>query len=290
VFDDEGKIKLVNASAEKLFGYTRLELIGQNVEVLIPDRLVNAHKLLRDSYLADPQTRAMGQGRDLSARRKDGSEFAVEIGLNALSREGRHVVLATVMDISERKKATEQQRLMINEMRHRTQNLFAVVHAVAARGLDERQNVTEAKATILSRIEALARAHAMLADAAWEGAPLDQIVRQTLAALSAVATSLSLHQRRSSLPLLFTSSRQTLPSMARCPSRPAASLWRARSTGKRLKRCSHFDGRRAEVRPLQRSYGGVSGAPSSSMPPRDLASTPQWTTRRLVSNTNLLSP
>jgi len=188
VVDDEGKIKLVNASAEKLFGYTRLELIGQHVEVLIPDRLVNAHKLLRDSYLADPQTRAMGQGRDLSARRKDGSEFAVEIGLNALSREGRHVVLATVVDISERKRATEQQRLMINEMRHRTQNLFAVVHVVAARGLDERQNVTEAKAIILSRIEALARAHAMLADAAWEGAPLDQIVRQTLAAFTDRAT------------------------------------------------------------------------------------------------------
>jgi PAS domain-containing protein len=62
------KVRLVNAMAEKLFGYTRLELIGQNVEVLVPDRLVNAHEALRNNYMSAPETRAMGIGRDLNAR------------------------------------------------------------------------------------------------------------------------------------------------------------------------------------------------------------------------------
>jgi PAS domain S-box-containing protein len=188
VIDDEGKVTLVNASTEKLFGYTRLELIGQNIDVLVPDRLVNAHEALRKAYMTSPETRPMGRGRDLSARRKDGGEFPVEIGLNALSRDGQHVVLATVVDISERRKAVEEQRLMINEMRHRTQNLFAIVHAVASKSLDEKQSVAEAKTMLLGRIEALARAHAMLADAAWQGAPLDQIVRRTLDAFTDRAT------------------------------------------------------------------------------------------------------
>jgi len=188
VINDEGKVTFVNASAEKLFGYTRLELIGQTVDVLVPDRLVNAHEALRKAYMSAPETRPMGRGHDLSARRKDGGEFPVEIGLNALNRDGHHVVLATVVDISERKKAVESQRLMINEMRHRTQNLFAIVHAVTSKSLDEKQSVAEAKTLLLGRIEALARAHAMLADAAWEGAPLDQIVRRTLDAFTDRAT------------------------------------------------------------------------------------------------------
>jgi PAS domain S-box-containing protein len=184
VVDGDGKVKLVNATAEKLFGYTRLELIGQNVEVLVPDRLVNVHQTLRNNYMAAPETRAMGIGRDLNARRKDGSEFPVEIGLNALSRDGRHVVLATVVDISERSKAVERQRLIVDELRHRTQNLFAVVHTIASRSLEE----SERKKVFIARIQALARAHAGLADAAWEGAPLDKIVRATLDAFTGRAT------------------------------------------------------------------------------------------------------
>jgi PAS domain S-box-containing protein len=188
VVDDQGVIRMVNATAEKLFGYTRLELIRKNIEVLVPDRLVDAHKLQRQGYMAAPETRAMGVGRDLNARRKDGTEFPVEIGLNSISRDGEQVILATVLDISERRKAAEEQRLIVNEMRHRTQNLFAIVHSLASRSLDEKQSVSEAKSLLLGRIQALARAHATLADAAWEGAPLDQIVRQTLDAFTNRAT------------------------------------------------------------------------------------------------------
>ena len=135
VVGDQGVIRLVNATAEKLFGYTRLELIGKNIEVLVPDRLVDAHKALRQGYMATPETRAMGVGHDLNARQKDGTEFPVEVGLNSISQDGEQVILATVLDISERRKAAEEQRMIVNEMRHRTQNLFAIVHHSPAAAL-----------------------------------------------------------------------------------------------------------------------------------------------------------
>jgi two-component sensor histidine kinase len=93
-----------------------------------------------------------------------------------------------VVDISERKKTVERQRFVVEELRHRTQNLFAVVHTLASRSLDEKQSMADARKLLLSRIQALARAYAMLADAAWEGAPLDRIVRATLDAFTERAT------------------------------------------------------------------------------------------------------
>ena len=105
--DDQGTIKEVNTSIEKAFGYKRFDLLGQSVEVLVPYRQIDSHRKLRNSFLQRPEARAMGAGRDLSGRRKDGSEFPVEIGLSPIERNGMHGVLATVIDISERKRAEE---------------------------------------------------------------------------------------------------------------------------------------------------------------------------------------
>ena len=127
VVDDQGTIKLVNTSTEKLFGYKRLELLGQSVETLVPYRKIDDHLKLRNSFLQKPEARLMGAGRDLSGRRKDGTEFPVEIGLNPIERNGRHGVLATVIDISERIQAQDHQKLLVRELQHRTQNLFAVI-------------------------------------------------------------------------------------------------------------------------------------------------------------------
>lgn len=109
VVDEQGNIKLVNASTEKLFGYNRFELLGRNVEVLVPARLGDMHKADRSTFLRKPEARPMGAGRDLRARRRDGSEFPVEIGLNPVSHDGRSAVLATVIDISERNRAQQSQ-------------------------------------------------------------------------------------------------------------------------------------------------------------------------------------
>ncbi|MEO6603347.1 MAG: PAS domain S-box protein [Polyangiaceae bacterium] len=100
-----GKIELVNTRAETLFGYHREELVGQPVEMLIPARFRTLHPQYREGFLAAPQTRAMGEERDLFGLHKDGSEVAVEIGLSSITTPEGKFVLGSVVDISERKRA-----------------------------------------------------------------------------------------------------------------------------------------------------------------------------------------
>jgi two-component sensor histidine kinase len=126
----------------------------------------------------------MGAGRDLNAKHKDGSEFPVEIGLTPVARNGRRGVLATVIDISERKRAQDRQRLLVSELQHRTANLFNVIQAIAARTLAENQTLLEARVDFNGRLQALARAYAMLTESQWEGAPFDRILARELAPFS----------------------------------------------------------------------------------------------------------
>ena len=112
--DKNGRIGLVNAQAEKMFGYSREELIGQPVELLVPERLRHGHVRLRESF--DGQARSMGAGREMPGLRKDGSEFPLEIGLHPMSRSTGDVTIATVVDITERKRA-EEQRLLFERAR-----------------------------------------------------------------------------------------------------------------------------------------------------------------------------
>lgn len=108
VANQQGLIELINSQTEALFGYTRAELLGQSVDILVPERFRGHHPGFRRDYLQDPQTRAMGSGRDLFGLRKDGSEFPVEIGLNPISTENGMLVLSSIIDISERKRAEMQ--------------------------------------------------------------------------------------------------------------------------------------------------------------------------------------
>jgi len=110
VTNQEGTIILVNSYTEKLFGYKREELIGQKVEMLLPPRYRDKHGSHRHGYYADPSARLMGQGRDLFGLRKDGKEVPVEIGLNPIQTEQRIVVVSTIVDITERKRAEEENR------------------------------------------------------------------------------------------------------------------------------------------------------------------------------------
>lgn len=110
MIDREGRINLVNAQIEKSFGYSRDELLGQPIEMLVPERFRAAHPAYRKGFIANPVTRPMGAGRDLYGLRKDGSEFPVEIGLNPLETEQGVMVLGTIVDITERKQAEEKLR------------------------------------------------------------------------------------------------------------------------------------------------------------------------------------
>ena len=116
-----GEIVLVNAQAERVFGYTRDELIGQPVEVLVPDRFRREHPELREQFAAAPRARPMGAGRDLYGLKRDGTEFPVEIGLNPIETEEGTMVLAAIVDITERKR----HEAAISESQHRLQQLHA---------------------------------------------------------------------------------------------------------------------------------------------------------------------
>jgi PAS domain S-box-containing protein len=108
--DSQGLILLVNAQIEKQFGYTREELLGQPVEMLLPAAARARHVQHRAGFLAQPQPRRMGEGRDLFGLHKDGHEVPVEIGLNPIVTAEGPVVLASVVDITERKRIEQRLR------------------------------------------------------------------------------------------------------------------------------------------------------------------------------------
>src|SRR5262245_32342196 len=103
--NEEGLVAYVNRQCETLFGYAAQELIGHPVEQLIPERFRGGHAGLRQSFAKEPTPRRMGVGRELFALRKDGTEFPIEIGLNPLVLVDGVWILATIIDISERKHA-----------------------------------------------------------------------------------------------------------------------------------------------------------------------------------------
>jgi PAS domain S-box-containing protein len=117
IVDRGGRIILVNAQVEKLFGYCREALLGQPIEILVPERFLKAHVGHRESYHAQPRTRPMGVGLDLAGRRKDGSEFPVEISLSPIETEEGQQVISIVRDISDRKEA--ERRLRESEQQYR---------------------------------------------------------------------------------------------------------------------------------------------------------------------------
>lgn len=108
--DQGGNIVLVNAQIEKSFGYSRDELLGQPIEMLVPERFRARHPAYREQFGVAPTTRSMGAGRDLFGLRRDGSEFPVEIGLNPIETDRGMMVLGTIADITERKRAEEKLR------------------------------------------------------------------------------------------------------------------------------------------------------------------------------------
>jgi PAS domain S-box-containing protein len=110
MIDSAGSIVLVNAETVRLFAYTRQELLGRGVEVLVPERFRGEHPRLRSQFFASPKARRMGAGRDLFGLRKDGSEFPVEIGLNPIETEEGLFVLSAIVDITERKRNEEALR------------------------------------------------------------------------------------------------------------------------------------------------------------------------------------
>ena len=137
IIDESGHIIIVNSQAEKLFGYSRAEMIGELVDVLLPERLRAIHTQHRSRYVEQPHTRPMGVGLDLVARRKDGTIFPVEISLSPLRVDQGMLVTAVIRDITERKQFADE---LERQVQQRTAHLNALLQfsqsLLEARGLD----------------------------------------------------------------------------------------------------------------------------------------------------------
>ena len=107
VVDQDGKIVLVNTQTERLFGYQREEILGLDMEVLIPERLREQHRLHRKGFFAQPHVRPMGAGLELFGVRKGGGEFPVEVSLNPVETREGVLVASAIRDITERKLVEE---------------------------------------------------------------------------------------------------------------------------------------------------------------------------------------
>lgn len=119
VVDRSGAIRLANPRVGELFGYGEGELIGLSIEELLPEALAKKHREHRESYHKKPTKRSMGQGLDLQARRKDGSQFPVEISLNHFELDGESLVMALITDITQRKRATDDLQQLNHELEGR---------------------------------------------------------------------------------------------------------------------------------------------------------------------------
>jgi PAS domain S-box-containing protein len=128
IVEDDGAIALANPQAEKMFGYTREELLGKPVELLVPDHLWEKHVLHRAEYNAEPRTRPMGAGMDLWGRRKDGRVFPIEVSLSPLKVDKGFLAIAIVRDVTDRRRMEEALRQSQEQLQAILDNTTAVIY------------------------------------------------------------------------------------------------------------------------------------------------------------------
>ena len=173
IVDQISRISFASSRVEAMFGYVPDELAGKPLNILIPERYRSLHAGHLDRFLLDPKPRMMGTGLELRARRKDGSEFAVEISLSPHRTPDGFVVAAAIRDIEATKRS---QNLLLQEMHHRVKNMLATVIAITSQSLLSAQNLEEGRLAIEGRLVALGRAHDLLLASNRSGAKLSDVI------------------------------------------------------------------------------------------------------------------
>lgn len=184
--NQQGRISMANESALQMFGYQEHELLGQTVEILLPDEYQHHHQFYRDSYLANPSTRMMSDRDDLFGKRKDLSLFPVQIGLTDLYINNEHVALATIVDVTKQKSVQKnlldileektsllnERTALLNEIHHRVKNNLQVVSSLI--NLQSR-NAGDASKQVLAESQMRVKTMALIHQLLYEQKDFEQI-------------------------------------------------------------------------------------------------------------------
>jgi len=171
VVDRAGTIVIVNSQTERMFGYSRDELLGNKIELLVPLSSRGHHARDRAAYAADPRTRPMGAGRALTGRKKNGGEFPVEISLSPLKSDQEELVMSIVRDITDRRRAEEliqaslrEKEALLREIHHRVKNNLQITSSLLRlqAGAIENPEARQLFAETQHRIRSMALVHEKL--------------------------------------------------------------------------------------------------------------------------------
>lgn len=171
VVDGTGSIVIVNSQLERMFGYRREELLGNKIEMLVPQRFATRHVHDRSAYSASPRTRPMGAGKALTGRTKAGAEFPVEISLSPLHTDQEMLVMSIVRDITDRRRAEEaieaslrEKEALLREIHHRVKNNLQITSSLLRlqAGAVEDAATREVFLTTQNRIRSMALVHEKL--------------------------------------------------------------------------------------------------------------------------------
>ena len=181
--DDDGRIILFNRSAEVLFDYSVDELLGLSLDTLIPERFQDRHREDHKRFLAaDVATRrSMAAGREVVGRRKDGTEFAVEVNLSRQHIDGHAIATAVIRDVSDRKVEEDQRQLVADEVAHRLRNTMAVINSIVTLTARNASSAADFETMLLGRFAAISRTNESLIRRSWIEASLRELLESELA-------------------------------------------------------------------------------------------------------------
>jgi PAS domain S-box-containing protein len=180
--NQRGIVEFVNSEAERLFGYSRGELIGRNVNLLMTENDRAHHDAYLARYLRTGMAKIIGVGREVTGRRKDGSSVPVFLSIGEFTHDGERFFTGILRNITERKRWEEHQLLLMGEIDHRAKNLLASIQAMVLLTRPSARSVGTYADMLIGRLHAMARAHDLLAREKWSGARLHELIRNEFAA------------------------------------------------------------------------------------------------------------
>lgn len=180
IVDRDEHIVLINAEAERMFGYGRAEMVGRPISDLMPEEYRQGHQGRLAAFLAAPRLRRMGYGRELFGLRKDGSTFPIETNLSVLPGSEGGLISSAIRNVSQRHEAEERQALLIRELNHRVKNTLANVQAIVTQTLRTAKDPEAFSEALTARLAAFSQSHDVLTRNDWTGAQVRDIAAEQL--------------------------------------------------------------------------------------------------------------